>query len=243
MTGIFRNSGWIFSIAIFVSLACSAIFGRFGSRKAVHAGLDVHRGSLPGRRLRYLGDRRLWYSQYLGRLSRPTASSVASASRPGLHRAGLDADQMVPGSAQAWRQAWPLWASAAAHSSPRPLSVWLMNHFKTENHVGVAPAISSPLGAIYLRLHDGGRLSRASAAVRTGSRKAAWRRRRLGKPSHDQRRLYVYGALKTPLFCVYLDRALHQRHCRHRCTWPSLGDGPEATGAKSPRSLRRASSV
>ena len=105
-----------------------------------------------------------------------------------------------------------------------PLSVWLMQHFSTPTHIGVAETFIV-LGIDLFLLHDGRRGDRAPAAARLGAGRLRRRRPSRSKLITTQQRVRLSGAEDAAVLADLVG-AVPERHRRHRRARPGLGDEP-----------------
>jgi MFS family permease len=190
--------GWIFSIAIFVLGFSAAIFGRWveegGPRRAMFtAALCWASGFVISAIGVYIHNIWIVYFGYgfvggVG-LGLGYIAPVSTLIKWFPDRPGMATGMAIMG-----------FGGGAFIASP--LSVWLMNHFKTANHVGVAPTFIT-LGAIYLVFMMVG-----AFLVRVPH--ADWKPEGYVAPTQASKLIttsdvYVYDALKTPQFwCIWI---------------------------------------
>jgi MFS family permease len=185
--------GWIFSLAIFVLGASAALLGRWveegGPRKAMFTAALCWAGgffiSAIGVNLHNIWVIYFGYGIVGGfGLGIGYISPVSTLIKWFPDRPGMATGMAIMG-----------FGGAAFIASP--LSVWLMAHFSTASHVGVAETFVA-LGVIY-----GCFMMVGSAIVRIpapGWRPEGWTAPAQPKKLITSRNVYVYDALKTPQF-------------------------------------------
>ena len=173
--------GWIFTIAIFVARHLCRDIRPLGRGRRPAPG-DVRRRPVLGRRVLHLGGRRLIHTLWIVYFGYGFFGGLRS--RPWLHLAGLDPDQMVPRPS----------GNGDRHGDHgirrrrvyRRAALGLVDErFPTPTHVGVAQTFIGHRRDL-LRLHDGRRVRSCACRRRAGGRKAIRHRRSRVEADHQK---------------------------------------------------------